>query len=81
LRLLGWDRDRLEAGAGAEHGDVAVPLMGLLPPGFELLGPVRFDVLVGGEHPAGDRGLAEEPGGVPFGPDAQPDGLPGVLDG
>jgi hypothetical protein len=80
LGLLGGDGDRLEAGALAEDGDFPVALVGLLPAGFQVLGPVGLDVLVRGEDAGGDGGLAEELGRVLLGADAEADGLAGVAD-
>jgi hypothetical protein len=77
----GGDRDGLEAGAVAEDGDVAVALVPFPPAGFDLVGAVLLDVLVGGEHAGGDGGLAEELAGVLLSAEAEPDGLACVLDG
>jgi len=46
LRLLRWDRHGLELRAAAEHGDVAVASVSLLPPGLQVLGALLLDVLV-----------------------------------
>jgi hypothetical protein len=80
LGLLGRDRDGLELGAVAEHGDVAVAGVRVAPSGLDLVGPLLPDVLVRGEHTAGDGGLAEELGGVLLGAEAEADGLAGVAD-
>jgi hypothetical protein len=68
LGLLRGDRDSLEAGAVAEHGDAAAALVPGLPAFLDCLGPVGLDVLVGRDDAGRDGGFPEELGRVLLGP-------------